>query len=172
MPRNTNQLPFLKEVITHDHKYFYSSVKKVLLTGLAPMLLLAGCNTATPAQNTTEPVTEPVIEESTTTDITSETETRLADGEVQIVEVEGGSFYYKPNEIRVRKGQPVKITLNSVDAMHDLVIDELDVKTEIVKSGESTEVEFTPNEVGDFEFYCSVGQHRANGMVGTLIVEE
>lgn len=147
-------------------------LKKVLLIGLAPALLLAGCNSATPTQDTTEPVTQPAVEESAAPDTTGETETRLADGEVQIVEVEGGSFYYKPNEIRVRKGQPVRIVLNSVDAMHDFVIDELDVKTEVIKSGESTEVELTPNEVGDFEFYCSVGQHRANGMIGKLIVEE
>ena len=56
--------------------------------------------------------------------------------------------------------------------MHDFVIDELNVKSEIIKSGETGEVEFTPDTIGEFEFYCSVGQHRANGMVGTLIVEE
>lgn len=147
-------------------------LKKVLFIGLAPALLLAGCNSATPTQNSTESVNEPVVEENANTDTTIETETRLADGEVQIVQVEGGSFYYKPNEIRVRKGQPVKIVLNSVDMMHDFVIDELNVKSEIIKSGETGEVEFTPDTIGEFEFYCSVGQHRANGMVGTLIVEE
>jgi plastocyanin len=33
------------------------------------------------------------------------------------------------------------------------------------------EVEFTPNIVGEFEYYCSVGDHRAKGMTGTIIVE-
>ena len=56
--------------------------------------------------------------------------------------------------------------------MHDFVIDELNVKSEITKGGNSTVVEFTPDTAGTFEFYCSVGQHRANGMVGKLIVEE
>ena len=91
---------------------------------------------------------------------------------VRVVEVEGGSFYYSPNEIRVKKNQPVRIVLNSVDMMHDFVIDELDVRSEVIKGGTSTTVEFTPDQAGEFEFYCSVGQHRANGMVGTLIVEE
>jgi cytochrome c oxidase subunit 2 len=151
-------------------------LKNVFIMGIAPAILLAGCNSATPTQNTAEPATDvvadSVVEESVSADTTGESETRLADGEVQIFEVEGGSFYYKPNEIRVKKGDPVKIVLKSVDMMHDFVIDELNVKTEIIESGDTTEVEFTPNEVGDFEFYCSVGQHRANGMVGTLIVEE
>ena len=34
-----------------------------------------------------------------------------------------------------------------------------------------TFVEFTVDKTGTFEYYCSVGQHRANGMVGNLIVE-
>jgi cytochrome c oxidase subunit 2 len=154
------------------HIISLQELKKMLVMGIAPAILLAGCNSATSTQNSAEPVTDSVIEESATADVAGDTETRLADGEVQIFEVEGGSFYYKPNEIRVKKGDPVKIVLKSVDMMHDFVIDELNVKTEIIESGDTTEVEFTPNEVGDFEFYCSVGQHRANGMVGTLIVEE
>jgi len=32
-------------------------------------------------------------------------------------------------------------------------------------------VEFTADTPGEFEYYCSVGQHRANGQVGKLIVE-
>src|SRR3989344_2957339 len=33
-------------------------------------------------------------------------------------------------------------------------------------------VEFTVDALGEFEYYCSVGQHRQNGQVGTLIAEE
>ena len=91
--------------------------------------------------------------------------------DVKIVEVEAGSFYYKPNEIRVKKGEKVKLTLKSVDMMHDLNIDELGVKVPVTRSGNTATVEFTADEVGEFEMYCSVGQHRKNGQVGTLIVE-
>ena len=86
--------------------------------------------------------------------------------------LEAGSFYYKPSVITVKKGETVKIVLNSVDMMHDFVIDELDVRTEIIKSGESGEVTFTPTVAGEFEFYCSVEDHRDKGAVGTLIVTE
>lgn len=91
--------------------------------------------------------------------------------EIQTVEVEAGSFYYAPDEIRVKKGQKVKIIMKSVSMMHDFVIDELDVRMPVVKNGDVGEVEFTATEAGEFEYYCSVGQHRANGQIGKLIVE-
>jgi len=89
----------------------------------------------------------------------------------QSVEVEGGMFYFQPNRLIVKKGVPVKVTLNNVEGMHDFVIDELDVQSEVIAAGKSTIVEFTPKEAGEFEFYCSIGDHRAKGMVGTLVVE-
>jgi plastocyanin len=88
-----------------------------------------------------------------------------------VVNVEGGTFYFKPNEIKAKVGQPVKIVLTSVGGNHDFVIDELNVKSALVGNGKTTEVEFTPNKAGSFEFYCSVANHRAMGMKGTLIVE-
>ena len=92
--------------------------------------------------------------------------------EVRTIEIEAGSFYFNPSEIRVKKGEKVKIVLSSVDMMHDFVIDEFDVRTPVTQAGESSTIEFTADQVGEFEYYCSVGQHRANGQVGTLIVEE
>lgn len=88
------------------------------------------------------------------------------------ISVEAGSFYYKPNLIRVKKGEKVKLTLNSVSMMHDFNIDELGVKVPLTKSGDSSTVTFTASKVGEFEFYCSVGQHRKMGQVGKLIVTE
>lgn len=92
--------------------------------------------------------------------------------EAAIVNIEGGSYYFKPNVIKAKKGVPVIVVLTAADAMHNFVIDEFNAKTEIVKAGEKTEVEFTPDKVGSFEFYCSVGNHRALGMVGTIEVTE
>jgi plastocyanin len=92
--------------------------------------------------------------------------------EVLPIAVEGGHFYFKPNEIRVKVGQKVKVTLTSVGGMpHDFVIDELNVRTKQIKDGETDVVEFTPDKPGTYEFYCSVGKHRAMGMKGNLIVE-
>jgi plastocyanin len=90
---------------------------------------------------------------------------------VNEITVNGGSFYFKPNEIHVKKGQKVKITLKNDGGLHDFVIDELHVKSDRIKSGESTIIEFTPDKTGTFEYYCSVGNHRQMGMKGNLIVE-
>ena len=94
------------------------------------------------------------------------------DSEVKIINVEAGSFSYKPNIITVKKGEKVKIVMTAVDMMHDFNADELEIKLPLTKSGNTSEVEFTANEAGEFEYYCSVGQHRANGQVGKLIVTE
>lgn len=91
--------------------------------------------------------------------------------EVVTINMDAGAFYYKPAEIRVKKGQKVKVVMTSKDMMHDFVIDELGVKSPIIKSGETNTVEFTPDKTGTFTYYCSVGQHRAQGQVGTIIVE-
>ena len=95
----------------------------------------------------------------------------MMEGDIRVFDIEGGSFYYKPNVLTVKAGESVKVVLTSADMMHDFVIEGTDIKTEIAKSGETVEVEFTMDEAGTYEFYCSVGEHRANGMVGTLIVE-
>lgn len=89
-----------------------------------------------------------------------------------VIEVEGGGFYYDPNVIEATVGEPITVKLNSVDMQHDFVIDELNVQSEVIPGGSSTEVTFTPTEAGEYEFYCSVGNHRAQGMVGTLVVTE
>lgn len=87
------------------------------------------------------------------------------------IAVEGGMFYFKPNEIRVKKGEKVKIVFTNKEGMHDFVIDELNVRSDRIQAGTSTQIEFTPDKIGSFEFYCSVGNHRQMGMKGTLIVE-
>ena len=90
---------------------------------------------------------------------------------IKTFEVEAGSFYFNPKEIRVNQGDTVKIVLTAKDMMHDFNIDELGVDGDFIKEGETITIEFVADQIGVFEYYCSVGQHRANGQVGTLIVE-
>ena len=91
---------------------------------------------------------------------------------VKEIEIEAGSFYYNPKEIRVKQGEKVRIILTAKDMQHDFNIDELALDGPVIKAGESTTIEFAASEIGKFEYYCSVGQHRQNGQVGTLVVEE
>jgi len=94
------------------------------------------------------------------------------DANITTISVEGGNYYFKPDEIRVKKGDTVKIILNSVDGVaHNFVIDELNVTSQTISAGQTTQVEFIPEKTGIFEFYCNIGNHRQMGMKGTLIVE-
>ncbi len=85
--------------------------------------------------------------------------------------ISGQNFSFTPSMITVKKGDKVKITFNNVDGFHDFVIDEYGVATKQAKSPYTEVVEFTADKVGSFEYYCSVGTHRAMGMKGTLKVE-
>ncbi|MEK7228285.1 MAG: cupredoxin domain-containing protein [Patescibacteria group bacterium] len=85
--------------------------------------------------------------------------------------VSGGNFYMKPNIIKVKQGDTVAITFKNDGGTHDFRIDELGVKTALLQSGGQEQVTFVANKKGSFEYYCSIGQHRQNGMKGTLVVE-
>lgn len=90
--------------------------------------------------------------------------------------LDGGNYYFEMDgvrapELRVKQGEIVQINLMSVDGFHDVVIDEFGAATERVQTGGETTVTFVADKKGTFEYYCSVGQHRQNGMFGNLIVE-
>ncbi len=90
-------------------------------------------------------------------------------GSVKTFSVDGKSFSFSPSTITVTKGDRVRITFKNTGGMHDFRIDELGVATKRIGSGQEETVEFVASTAGTFEYYCSVGNHRAMGM---LIVEE
>ena len=84
--------------------------------------------------------------------------------------VHAGNFFFAPKTLSVKKGDTVKITLVNDDGFHDLRIDEFNVATPRISGGAKASVTFTATKTGTFEYYCSVGDHRAMGMKGTLTV--
>ena len=94
------------------------------------------------------------------------------DANITTISVEEGYYYFKPDEIRVKKGDTVKIILNSVDGVaQKFTIDEFNITSQTISAGQTIQVEFIPEKTGSFEFYCNIGNHRQMGMKGTLIVE-
>lgn len=94
-----------------------------------------------------------------------------ADG-VREIRLEGSEFKFSLASLTLKKGQKVRLTLGNAGEMkHDFVVDELNIRTKIISGGETDTIEFTPETAGTFEYYCSVGQHRANGMKGMVTVE-
>lgn len=90
---------------------------------------------------------------------------------VKEITVENDGLSFVQNEIRVNEGDRVRLTFVNTGGFHDWVIDEFDAATSQYSGGQSETIEFTADRAGTFEFYCSVGNHRARGMWGTFIVE-
>ena len=84
--------------------------------------------------------------------------------------VTGSNYKFAPATMTIKKGDTVKITFVNAGGMHDFVIDEFNVRTNRLEGGDSQTVSFVADKAGSFEYYCSVGQHRAMGMKGTLTV--
>ncbi|HLP86722.1 MAG TPA: plastocyanin/azurin family copper-binding protein [Candidatus Paceibacterota bacterium] len=106
---------------------------------------------------------------------TNESVATTTDGSLSpqsIFTVNGGSFYFKPNTIKVKVGDTVTINFVNDGGTHDFRIDEFGVATKTLEvAGAQDKVTFVANKKGSFEYYCSVGTHRQMGMKGTLVVE-
>ena len=156
-----------------------------LITGLIILLLVAASgylllkNKPFEAGNpTTSPATEETAQNNSGTqektespDTSSPSASLTPPAVAGALNVEGGSFYFRPNVITAKLGQPLTITFNNTEGVHNLVIDEFSVTTKTITGGKTDSVTFTPDKKGTFEFYCSLGNHRQQGMVGQLIVQ-
>ena len=101
---------------------------------------------------------------------TSSTETPPT-ATVKTFTINGGNMYFKPAEMRVKKGDTVRVTFKNDNGFHDFVLDAFNVRTKQIQVGQEETIEFVADKTGTFEYYCSVGQHRQMGMKGNLIVE-
>ena len=84
----------------------------------------------------------------------------------------GSNFVFAPSSMTAKKGDAVKITFKNTGGLHDFKIDEFNVATKKISGGAEETVTFVADKTGSFEYYCSIGTHRAMGMKGTLTVEE
>jgi cytochrome c oxidase subunit II len=73
----------------------------------------------------------------------------------QRIEVVAKRFAFEPNEIILKKGQPVILVLKSTDVAHGLRFRELNLDVK-VKQGGTEELRFTPGQTGDYVGHCSV----------------
>jgi plastocyanin len=110
--------------------------------------------------------------EVTETQEENDTEENVTNSEVKEFAINAGNFAFSEKNITVKKGDRVRLVVTNTAGVHDLKLDKFNVATPILQVGQSQTVEFVADEAGTFEYYCSVGNHRAMGMVGTLVVEE
>jgi nitrite reductase (NO-forming) len=120
--------------------------------------------------------TPEVSSEVNTSEISGETQPITASSTEAIAPAKeftivGSNYAFAPSVMSVKKGDTVKIIFKNSGGFHDLKIDEFNLATQKIKDGEEETVTFTADKTGSFEYYCSVGNHRAMGMKGILTVE-
>lgn len=93
------------------------------------------------------------------------------DATVKTFTVTGSNFAFAPKTLSVNKGDTVKIIFKNSGGMHNFVLDEFGVRSAVIGSGQEATLQFIADKTGGFEYYCSVGEHRAMGMWGTLTVK-
>jgi len=140
----------------------------LILGGVGIYFLLNRPSTKNPVtENTSTSQVRPVIEEEEPEP--SANQVNPVQNEVRAT-VEGSPFKFSPNTISAKVGDKIIVTFKNMEGTHDFVIDEFDAKTKRINEGQNDIVTFVADKAGTFEYYCSVGQHRAIGMKGTLVV--
>ncbi len=96
---------------------------------------------------------------------------RDAGAGVREIRIVASQFAYDPPEVRVKKGEKVRLVVTSKDVVHGLAIREYNVNRQIT-AGQEIAVEFEANREGRFFMYCTVfcGVGHADHK-GVLVVE-
>ncbi len=94
-----------------------------------------------------------------------------ADQSPRVVEISAKRFEFTPNQITLKKDQPVTLRLTTQDVKHGFFVKSLNVDADIVP-GKPTDVTFTPQTAGKFtsvcDNFCGVGH---GDMRMTIVVE-
>ena len=91
--------------------------------------------------------------------------------EPRVINITAKRFEFSPNQITLKKGEPVKLLLTSNDVVHGFFLKPLKID-EVIEPGKTTEVNLTPQTTGTFllicDHFCGVGH---GGMSMKVIVE-
>jgi cytochrome c oxidase subunit II len=71
------------------------------------------------------------------------------------IEITASKFSYSPNQITLKKGEPVVLVLHSTDVTHGLKIPDLSVNTTEIKKGKDSEIPLAPTKIGHFTGKCA-----------------
>jgi cytochrome c oxidase subunit 2 len=86
----------------------------------------------------------------------------------RVIKITAKAFEYVPNEIKLKKGEPVVMELTSQDLFHGFNISDLGLRADL-PPGKTARVQLTPDKTGDFEFhcdnFCGTGHENMNGVI-------
>lgn len=98
-------------------------------------------------------------------------DTGTSGGEIKEFTIRESSFMLSPSTITVNKGDTVRITVMNDQGTHNLFIEGYNERTSTISAGDSEVIEFVADKAGTFDMWCEVGNHRSQGMEGTLVVQ-
>ena len=143
--------------------------KKIIIV-IVIVLVTVGIVAFTSQKTEEENTALPQSAESPTESIEESAEL-TEENQIKEFTVTGTNYQFSLNEFRVNQGDTVRITFVNGGGLHDWKIDQFNAATSRLQEGRQETIEFVADQVGQFEYYCSVGNHRALGMKVTLIVE-
>jgi cytochrome c oxidase subunit II len=153
----------------------FMKLKILLILGILSLVLLVGCSEKYVGETVKEvsQVVEEKVEqiEEEIADVLKEPLVEEPKEGVKEFSISAKNWEFSEKEIRVSKGDLVKLTLSSEDVLHGFSISEFGIK-ETLKQGETSTVEFEADKKGTFIYYCSIpcgSGHRQ--MKGKLIIE-
>lgn len=143
----------------------------VLLSLFIPLRIEIGPKAIHAQEEATEEVTEIEQTEPQIVEFTLTTQIG-GDPAMAFVGVGGDIDGIVNPELVVNLGDTVRLTIINGDAvLHDLKLDEFNVYSgELVSDEQTVTIEFVANQVGNFDYYCSIPGHREIGMEGLFRV--
>jgi cytochrome c oxidase subunit 2 len=91
--------------------------------------------------------------------------------DAQVVKVQAKRYVFVPDEIVLKKGEPVVLEFTSVDFVHGFKAPDFNIRADLTP-GKVVRIGFTPEKTGTFDFlcdnFCGSGHEE---MAGRFIVE-
>ncbi len=89
----------------------------------------------------------------------------------RVIKITAKAFEYIPNEITLKKGEPVVLELTSQDLFHGFNITDLGLRADL-PPGKTARVQLIPDKTGTFPFhcdnFCGTGHENMTGVINVV----
>ena len=86
----------------------------------------------------------------------------------RVIKIQAKKFVFTPNQIVLKKGEPVVLEFTSVDFIHGFNIPDMNIRADL-PPGKITRVRLTPDKAGVYDFlcdnFCGSGHEEMDGKI-------